>query len=82
MPPAIVFDGENVDGTGTGTVKIACTQRPFDLRCPVCGRSSFMQLKNLRNEPGNSFACETCGVMVTLFPDETNCRFLMEVQGA
>lgn len=78
----IVFDSENVDGSGTGTVKICCMHDPYDIRCPVCGGSVFSQLLNLAGQPGNSYACEGCGVMLTMFPDGTNCRFLMEVQGA
>lgn len=77
-----VFDGENVDGSGTGTIKITCMHDPYDLRCPVCGGSVFSQLTNAALETGNSFACETCGIQICIFPDRCNCRFLMEVQGA
>lgn len=76
MPPSIVFDGENADGSGIGTVKVTCMHDPYDLRCPVCGHSIFSKMD------GQCFACESCGIQISLFPDRENCRFLMEVQGA
>jgi predicted RNA-binding Zn-ribbon protein involved in translation (DUF1610 family) len=82
MPADIIFDGENVDGSGIGTIKITCMHDPYDLRCPVCGHSVFSHLTNPCLETGLTFACEGCGVQVSLFPDRMNCRFLMEVQGA
>jgi DNA-directed RNA polymerase subunit RPC12/RpoP len=72
----IVFDGENTDGSGIGTIKICCMHDPYDLRCPVCGHSVFSKMG------GNTVSCETCGIQLTLFPDRAACRFLMEVQGA
>jgi len=79
----IIFDSENVDGSAQGTIKITCMHDPYDLRCPVCGHSLFSHLVSIGNpNPGNAFACETCGVQISLFPDKGNCRFLMEVQGA
>ena len=70
------------DGSGVGTIKIACMHDPYDLRCPVCGHSVFSHLTNPCLERGLSFACESCGIEISLFPDRMNCRFLMEIQGA
>jgi hypothetical protein len=64
------------DGSGVGPIKIACMHDPYDLRCPVCGHSVFSHLS------GAAYACEGCGVQLSLFPDKAGCRFLMEVQGA
>ncbi len=82
MAADIIFGGENVDGSGIGTVMITCMHDPYDLCCPVCGHSVFSHMTNPVMEHGNTYACEACGVEVTLFPDRANCRFLMEVQGA
>jgi ribosomal protein L37AE/L43A len=57
-------------------LKIACMHDPYDLRCPVCGHSVFSHLS------GAAYACEGCGVQLSLFPDKAGCRLLMEVQGA
>lgn len=76
MADGFVFDGENVDGSGIGTIKITCMHNPYNLRCPVCGHSVFSKMN------GDFFACETCGVQLCLFPDRASCRVLMEVQGA
>jgi hypothetical protein len=75
-PDGIIFDSENIDGSAQGTIKIACMHDPYDLRCPVCGHSLFSHLCDA------VYACEGCGVQISLFPDKGNCRFLMEVQGA
>jgi predicted RNA-binding Zn-ribbon protein involved in translation (DUF1610 family) len=85
MDTDIVFDGENTDGSGIGTVKICCMHDPYDLRCPVCGHSVFSRLLSLSGgnpSHGNAYACESCGIQISLFPDAAGCRFLMEIQGA
>ena len=77
MAPEIIFDGENADGNGIGTVKVCCMHDPYDLRCPVCGHSVFSHA-----DDDSCYVCETCGVAITLFPDPAGCRVLVEVQGA